>query len=145
MKIWACNGSEVVLSQEYERQTITNNEIEEIINREWPDPIVHTWEKNLNTMTCCSPEAKDWQCGSFGSKGLYCHRIKDHSGQCTDLLVGEDRAEIQRQLVIAAKNEVQSILCGPGVVLPKTKLNTRRHTGRFSTRKLRKILKEDLI
>ena len=150
MKVWECTENEVRDSGTYRRKQllvgpVTNSTIAEIIDREWPEPVLHTW--NQDSRRGCliqSSQAKEWQCGAMGPDGLWCHRVRNHAGNCSDLLVSQDRRELRRQLIEATQEEM-------GLIFHDThaealqKRTTGRHSGRYSTRKLRDMLKEDLV
>jgi hypothetical protein len=89
--------------------------LEELINEAWPDNGVFWDKKGRCGDLCRSPEAHDWQCGSFGprtwsDRPRYCHRLRGHDGKCSDLLPEEDRQTITKRLDALKKEEFEEVL-----------------------------------
>lgn len=105
-----------------------------LIDQAWPDNQIF-WSRNStrSNAVCLSPEAEEWQCGSLGPRGFYCHRDKAHSGKCTNLIGPVDRRVLAERLIEMRKEEFEEILGRP----------VRETTLRYNIDKLKKVLRGD--
>lgn len=113
--------------------------IEDLVDEAWPDNGVFWDKKGRCDDLCRAPEADDWQCGCFGpvtmsGKPRFCHRLRGHSGRCSDLLSEEDRQSITQRLDALKKEEFEEILGR------KVRDTASR---RLSMEQLRKALKDE--
>ena len=86
---------------------VDNGWIIDMIEKEWPET-ARLWNKRRRCDELCkSPEAKEWQCGCLGPEGCYCHRLRNHQGQCSDLLNEEDRQSLVKKIKALQKEELR--------------------------------------
>jgi hypothetical protein len=109
--------------------------IKDLIEDEWPDSTI-LWNRSCSKSSalCQSPDAEEWQCGSFGPKGRVCKRLVDHRGSCSDLFLPEDRNNVTQRLKRLKVEELDEIL---------GKKPRNIASRKFDIKKLREILKQE--
>lgn len=106
-----------------------------IIDEAWPDMSM-TWSRRIcrSSALCASPEAEEWQCGSFGPKQRFCHRAEGHRGKCSDLFLPADRKSLTERLKKLEKEEMDAMF---------GKVSSTAFSRVFDRRKLKEILKRE--
>lgn len=148
MKIWEVDGREVNLrgdtsriSQEEWRARLAedakrvaemNTKIQRLIAEDFDDIIF--WDRS--DKLCQSPDAEDWQCGSFGPGGKVCLRMINHVGRCSDFFSpADEKCFCERQA--ARKREELGEIIGQPVV------TTKSSSYKYDKEKLTRLLKEE--